>query len=683
MSFAGRVRVLLAVLVLVASSPDLAHAFTGGWTNLGPGGGSYVYGIAFDPKSPLNLYAATSAGVFKSADRGASWTPARDGLTQPIVTSLVLDPKTPNALYAATPAGVFRSMDAGLSWSSSSAGIPDELVLQLALGVTSQSTSVYAVVFDNGIYRSVDGGTSWSRIQGLPSDYITAFAVDPTDGKTLYASAGLGGRTGPGLYKSVDGGETWSLKGLGLEKVDLSALVIDPNASNVLYAGTGAIYAGEVPGVPGVYKSEDGGNTWSLRSTGLYSGTSVQALAIDPLSSERLSVLTECCEFWSDDAATTWTQLPFVRGEPYPFGSRFLATDSVTSDLYEGGGSGLYRTSDRGLHWTALDHGMEAYAIVSLIRDPASPSALYAGGCLPRYTDDQPDSQFYPCDIFFFKTTDSGKNWTRMPLPGVGDRRYVDQSISLALLPLAPGTILATTPAGVFKSIDAGQTFAALPFTRPAWGLVIDPMSTAVFYVVSDDGLYKTVDGGANWTRLSTGSSPIYVVAVAPSDPSTLYAGIDHGVLRSRDAGIIWSTTGSLTYGESITVLAVSPTSPSVVLAAGAEPSFAGVDGSVYRTTDGGDHWDFELGEVMASLVIDPTDSNHVCAGGYGSYQSFDGGRSWSELNPYLPGVFSMVLDPTRAGTLYAAAGQDGVFETSLLTRVERPAPPVRTVLPR
>src|SRR5215475_3864783 len=208
MSFAGRVRMLLSVLVGVASCPGLAHAVTGGWTNLGPGGGSYVYGIAFDPRSPQTLYAATSAGVFKSADRGASWTAARDGLSQPVVWSLVLDPKNPNTLYAGTPAGVFRSLDGALSWSSSSFGIPDAVVFHVALGVTSQGTSIYAVVFDNGIYRSVDGGVSWSRIQGLPGHVVTAFAVDPTDGKTLYAAIPLGDLTGsgpPGLYKSVDG----------------------------------------------------------------------------------------------------------------------------------------------------------------------------------------------------------------------------------------------------------------------------------------------------------------------------------------------------------------------------------------------------------------------------------------------------------------------------------------------
>src|SRR5262249_17472871 len=365
MSSAVRVRFLLSAVILVSCS-DVARA-AGRWTNLGPGGGGTVYGVAFDPKSPLTLYAGTSAGVFKSIDRGASWSPARDGLTQPLVRSLVLDPKASAKLYAATPAGIFRTENGGLSWSFASAGIPDATVTQLAVGATAQGTALYAVVFSNGIYRSVDGALSWSRIQGLPSDSIYAFAIDPADGKTLYAAITLSGRTDGGLYKSEDGGETWSLKGLGLEKVELGTLLVDPSSPNVVYAGAGAT-TGTNDDL-GVYKSEDGGATWSQRNTGLFSGSYISSFAIDSLSSARIFAVPNAGNFRSDDAAASWNQLLVVPGEPFPFGSIFVAADPLTSDLYSGGSTGLYRTSDRGVHWAALDRGMEAYAVVSLVRD--------------------------------------------------------------------------------------------------------------------------------------------------------------------------------------------------------------------------------------------------------------------------------------------------------------------------
>ena len=661
--------------LLLGLCAELTQAGVDRWTNLGPGGGSVVLALAIDPTVPTTLYAGTSAGVFRSVDSGASWVPARNGLTQPKVQALVIDPKLPGTLYAATPGGIFRSLNAGETWSPANQGLGAGFVTQLRIGAQPQAV-LYATVYGRGIYKSVDQATTWSQIEGVGSAWITALAVDLRDGATLYAATSLGGRTDGGLYKSTDGGASWSLGGRGLEEVEVGIIVIDPQSPAVLYAGTQASSGNGTPVETGVFKSIDGGGTWSVASDGLYTRSSGLALVVDPSFPSRLYVQTECCLFKSVDGAKNWSQLTVSPGKPYPSTSIVLEIDPYSARLYAGGYIGLYATADDGASWTPLEHGMEEYSIVSLVSDPSSSSTLYAGSCHPRYADQQPAIHFYPCDVAIFKTIDFGKTWTSVALPGTGDVANVTQSVSVAVVPLAPGTIFAATTAGVFKSIDAGKSFSATCLTRPTRMLAVDPTSASVLFAVADDGVYKSVDSGDAWTRILA-RADVFSVAVSKSDPSVVYAGAFAEILRSRDGGATWMPTGPLFYLTTVSFLVVDPGSSSIVFAGGQDPSFY-VDGSLYRTTDGGDRWDYAMSAVLTAVVVDPIDPATVYAGGAGIFSSFDGGLSWSELGDDLPRVFSLAINPLRSGTLYGGTPRDGVFAVSLLSRSERLPPLVR-----
>jgi photosystem II stability/assembly factor-like uncharacterized protein len=160
------------------------------------------------------------------------------------------------------------------------------------------------------------GFNAWTSI-GPEGGWIYALAVDPTTPTTLYA-----GTYGGGVFKSTDGGATWSAVNTGLTNKSVWALAIDPTAPNTLYAGT----------YGGVFKSTNGGASWSAVNSGL-TNTAVFALAIDP-------------------------------------------TDSNT--LYAGTyGGGVFKSINGGTTWSATGAGPTN--VLALAIDPSTPTTLYAG----------------------------------------------------------------------------------------------------------------------------------------------------------------------------------------------------------------------------------------------------------------------------------------------------------------
>jgi len=135
------------------------------------------------------------------------------------------------------------------------------------------------------VFKSTDGGSSWSVVS-LPNagtSAVNALAIDPATPTTLYVGTRLRGLHGSfSVFKSTDGGSTWSVVNTGLPiNTPVTALAIDPTIPTTLYAGT-----------VGVFKSTDGGSTWSAVNTGL-TNTAVRALAIDPATPTTLYAGTD------------------------------------------------------------------------------------------------------------------------------------------------------------------------------------------------------------------------------------------------------------------------------------------------------------------------------------------------------------------------------------------------------
>jgi photosystem II stability/assembly factor-like uncharacterized protein len=216
-----------------------------------------ILDLAVDPVDSENVYAVGTersgrcpepCTAYRSTDAGASWTCMSGARGASLVE---IDPSHPSILYA-FPGELRKSTDQGNQWTQIGQGLPESL-LSLAIDPL-ESTTLYAGTLE-GIYKSVDGGLTWNRSSsGLPAGHVVSLVIHPADPDVIYAGLADTSRdsTTPGLspsdfgvYRSTDGGATWSRFGEGLPPALFNGLlVIDPAPPYTLYAGTddGGIY---------------------------------------------------------------------------------------------------------------------------------------------------------------------------------------------------------------------------------------------------------------------------------------------------------------------------------------------------------------------------------------------------------------------------------------------------------
>jgi photosystem II stability/assembly factor-like uncharacterized protein len=253
----------IALPVVAGFLAVAAYAGTAGgppaWTAVPPGGSS-VRMLAAVPGSATVFAGTAYGGVFRSFDRGATWSPANEGLAGLDVRALAAGPAGSSTLYAGTESGLFQSDDAAASWHA--VGIP--LVSQnvaaeaqaFAIAPSAPATRYAAVT--GTVYRSDDGGSSWTPLAALPAlGAPSALAVDA--GSPLHVYVGC---AGPGtILISRTGGRSWRAVALpGVEQV--LGLAADPARPGSVFAATSG----------GVFVTRNGGGHWSL-AAGLPAGS--------------------------------------------------------------------------------------------------------------------------------------------------------------------------------------------------------------------------------------------------------------------------------------------------------------------------------------------------------------------------------------------------------------------------
>jgi photosystem II stability/assembly factor-like uncharacterized protein len=255
--------------------------------------------------------------------------------------------------------------------------------------------------------------------------------------------------------------------------------------------------------------------------------------------------------------------------------------------------------------------------------------------------------------------------WTPVGPPG-----GVVQAIAIA--PSAPSTIYAgTKTAGIFKSTDTGSTWTAVnngipprptsadPGEGPVTSilaLAVDPASPLTAYAGTlTDGMYKTADGGAHWTRLiGVTTADVRAIAIVPQAPQTVYAAGNGGLFKTTNGGDAWVFLGGL--NNFLRTVAIDPQAPNVVYVGG---SGSGVN----KSTDGGATWAsarFGLASLTVNqLAIDPqTPATVYAATRGGVFKTTNGGTSWVPMNVGLPSgleVLDIAVDPAAAATVYIA----------------------------
>jgi len=334
---------------------QLSASWDGGisWAQiLGPPESASVTGIAIPPLAPDTIFAASATatspigghlgGVYKSDDRGESWTLASKGITALAIRSVAIDPRNRDLIYAGTALGhLLRSRDGGATWDHRH--LKHAPVTDLAIGPSKPGT-IWAVA-DN-VYRSVNGGESFERVKGIR--FMRSIALGPEDSNTIYA----GSAAGFGISKSTDGGSTWATKKEGLPPFGSNtcptlALVVDPRDPSTVWAG--------MQYGCGIVWSRDGGDSWEAR--GLPDSVAVNAIAIHPHNSDALLVATQYADgriYTSADRGDMWVE---TLSGVAPVQDILLDPRNPQWIYAATEGDGILRSTDGGEMWGPFSEG--------------------------------------------------------------------------------------------------------------------------------------------------------------------------------------------------------------------------------------------------------------------------------------------------------------------------------------
>jgi hypothetical protein len=303
---------------------------------------------------------------------------------------------------------------------------------------------VYALVKGDGIYKSSNGGDGpWVRMN-VDGSAITTFVIDPHNPARFYAP------TWNGVLKSNDGGNSWQVNTSGLSTANrpVDALAVHPGNPNILYAGIGSTFV----------ISEDGGESWTdfLYGNGLQAGERLYQIVVDPFNHDVIYVGGAAGSMYkSVNGGRDFTQLPPNMGE----GTFSLVAHPTQRDVYLAGinsyDAGILKT-ENGADFRSVSKGLifggadSAYCAIAYA--PSNPDIVYAGS---GYGDDRVAKGI-------FKSTDGGESWTGINNglrvnPQTGFPHYVK---SIAVHPTNSNMVFAATGSGLYKSADGGASWS-------------------------------------------------------------------------------------------------------------------------------------------------------------------------------------------------------------------------------
>jgi photosystem II stability/assembly factor-like uncharacterized protein len=423
-----------------------------------------------------------------------------------------------------------------------------------------------------GLAAAAAAEPRWVPI-GPPGGEISS-AVVAANGRTIYAAGGASG-----VFKSANGGRSWSATGSGVigGVSELAAGTRDPGT---LFANT----------QQRVYATFDAGATWAERDSGLPATPGdrfLYGLAVAPSRPSTLFVLARAVGaiqsvYRSLDAGQSWSRVASglaKAGAP----NRLAIHPSDPAIAYLATSTGIFRTANNGKRW--VPSGLSGQGVSFVAIDSVRPSQLLAYA-LP------PGEEAHPQ---VYVSTNGGTTWTIHPH---------DFGTPLqAIVPDAKRAGWAYAANGenhLFVTTDGGLTWTPNDDTFPAdtrvTGFAVDPTRAGVLFAVvgigAGPGIFKSLDFGASWTPSAAGiqTQSLPSFAADPTRAGVLYAGLSNiggGLLKSTDGGASWNPSGL--DGQQIRSLAIdsaAPATPSTLYAS------AGGALTVFRSADAGGHWE-------------------------------------------------------------------------------------------
>jgi photosystem II stability/assembly factor-like uncharacterized protein len=614
------------------------------WRMLGPFRGGRVNAVTGVPGQPSTFYfGSVGGGVWKSTNSGRTWAPIFD--SQPIASigAIAVAPSSPNIIYVGSGEGDMRSQ----------------------------------ISYGNGMYKSTDAGKTWTHIGLEGTRQIGRVVVDPRNPNIVFVAAlghVYGANPDRGIFRSRDGGATWQKVLFKSNDVGAIDLAIDPQNSRVVYATLWntrrppwSIYPPSYGPGGGLFKSNDGGDTWQPLTNGIPSeGLGRIGLAITPTNHSRVYAIVDAKAgglYRSDDAGANWSLLSDdkrIWGRGWYFCK--VVADPKNPDIVYVSNTSVYRSTDGGRTWTAIKGAPGGDDYHQLWIYPDDPNRMILGSDQGAVVSEdgaqtwsswynQPTAQLYhvAADMRFpYWVTgaqqDSGAigtptrsshaeismhDWS--PICAGGESGYTAPD------PLHPEILFGDTVTRC--NVITGETKNVSPergLTVPArhtWTLplVFSKADPHALYF-SDQFLFKTLDGGESWTQISpdlTREDPglppnldaataadapeakrrgvIYSIAPSPLRAQTIWIGTDDGYIQmTRDDGKTWQnlTPPELTAWSKVVMIDASHFDVNEAYAAVDRHRLEDNEPYIYRTRDGGKTWQKITNGLAAGVYV-------------------------------------------------------------------------------
>ena len=660
------------------------------WRNIGPNRSGYVSAVAGIPGDPTTYYIGTpEGGVWKSGNGGTTWTPIFDEQHVASIGAVAVAPSDPNTIYVGTgnqsgwsftPGnGVYKSVNAGRTWTKvglRGSGYINAIIVDpkhpgTVLVASGSRTADNAATIERGVYRTTNGGRAWTRV--LPADGASAASelnYDFQDPQVIYATLqGVGGGRGggvvaapsqptgtAGIFKSTDGGVTWKsigYTGLPAGTTSFPLAVASGTHGQRLYGEVRAGGRGGGSIRSGLYRSDDGGNTWTLGTTqiasagghvyadpvnpdvvylmgtsmyrsldggrhfesymGAPSGADIRMLWIDATNPRRMLAGADQGPTVSVDGGETWTPwYNLINGQFYrvstdndfPYHVCGPQQDSGTACVLSRSDFGQIRPQD----WYPAG-GFENGFIVA---DPLNPRWVYTQGwyhVLRRF--DRQTSQV----TVLYQPAPQDRFGGAPPLafsPQDPHTLFMGAQYLLASSDNA-NTWRPISPDLTARTDQPGAAPAAGGRGGPAGGsiqaLAPSPVNAGSIWVGTSNGLIQlTRDGGRNWTDVTPPDLPagaINVLDASHSDGGTVYVALlsrdNHPhIYRTTNFGQAWQEiVAGLPDGAVVRVVREDPVNPNLL--------YAGTVTGAWVSFDRGDHWQSLQLNLPSTVVSDMT----------------------------------------------------------------------------
>ena len=517
---------------------------------------------------------------------------------------------------------------------------------------------------------------------------ISDLEYDPNNTDIIYAGASTGG-----VFKSTDGGISFFSVFDELAVLPIGDIAVDPVNSNIVYAGTGEANGGHnnFAGA-GIYKSTNGGQTWN--QSGLQSTVTIGRIVINPLNPLRIYAAAagsyfapnpERGVYRSDDGGATWTNILFVNDST---GAIDIAMDQSNPDnllaamwkrtRYPNGGSltgetsQLHRSTDGGNSWTVLgpSNGLPNSSTQTVGRIGVSISRSNPNVAYALYTNTSL--------VGFFKTTNGGLNWTDADPGNTLDNGFSTFSWYFGNVRIHPTNpdIVYVLDYEIMRSTNSGNTWNDLSNSNihvDNHALAFKPGDPNTIIEGNDGGIYNTSNSGTTWTKVEVlPVTQFYEIGIDANNPQRLYGG-------TQDNGTNRTTTGALDdwdhiYGGDGFYVIVDHTNPNVIYA-------ESQNGGLGKSTNGGATFSNATSGISNSekknwstpVIMDPNNNSVLYYGTNKVYRTTNAASSWSAISPDLTNgnqarlgtVTTIAVAPTNSSVIIAGTDDANVWITS------------------